>query len=101
VYFHLSPILVQYTYMHNWSVDEATFKKNYPQKYQLWRLIQLINYGLGGEKLNKQKVQRNWPHIKEHIDPYKARLIEYYLWGKQYSLPTNVTFWNWPAKDQK
>lgn len=82
--------------MWNWSTDEKTFKKKSPEQYRLWRLIQLINYGLDeGEKLDREEVKRAWPEIKDQLDPYKARAIEYLLWGKQYSLPANLTFWNW------
>lgn len=82
--------------MYNWSVDEKTFKKNDPEGYRLWRIIQMINHGLEeGEKLDRDEVKKDWPKIKEGLDPYKARAIEFLLWGKQYSLPTNLTFWNW------
>jgi hypothetical protein len=81
--------------MYNWSVDEEKFKKRYPKKYKIWRIIQLINYGLDGEKLDKKEVKKYWREIKPQLDPFKARLIEYLLWGKWYSLPTNLTFWNW------
>lgn len=82
--------------MWNWSVDEKKFKKKYPKEYRLWRLIQLINYGLDeGEKLDQKEVKKAWPKIKDKLDPYKARLIEFLLWKKQYSLPINLTFWNW------
>ena len=80
--------------MINWSIDEQKFKKNNPHEYRLWRLTQLINYGLDGEKLDKKEIMSAWPSIKDRLDPYKARLIEYLLWDKQYSLPTNLTFWN-------
>lgn len=83
--------------MYNWSVDEKAFKKRDPEGYRLWRLTQLINYGLDGEKLNKKEVQSAWPRIKDRIDPYKARFMEYLLWGKQYSLPHNLNFWNLSA----
>jgi hypothetical protein len=80
--------------MINWSTNEALFKKNDPKGYRLWRLTQLINYGLDGEKLDRQEVISVWPQIKDHLDPYKARLLEFLLWEKQYSLPTNLNFWN-------
>ena len=79
--------------MINWSTDEKKFKQNNPEKYRLWRLTQLINYGLDGEKLDKKEIMDAWPKIKSKLDPYKARLIEYLLWDKQYSLPTNLNFW--------
>ena len=80
--------------MVNWSVDEAKFRKNNPEEYRLWRLTQLINYGLDGEKLDREEVKQSWVKIKDRLDPYKARLIEFLLWDKQYSLPTNLNFWN-------
>jgi len=36
--------------MYNWSVNEEKFKKRYPKKYKIWRIAQLINYGLDREK---------------------------------------------------
>ena len=80
--------------MYNWSVDEETFKKSNPKKYKLWRLVQLINYGLDGEKLDREEVKAAWPKIKDDLDPYAKRAIEFLLWGKVYSLPNNLTFWN-------
>lgn len=80
--------------MYNWSTDEKQFKKKDPQGYRLWRLVQLINYGLDGEKLNAEEVKKAWPKIKDQLDPYKKRAVEYLLWGKLYSLPNNLTFWN-------
>jgi len=80
--------------MYNWSVDEKKFKKENPKAYKLWRLTQLINYGLDGEKLDKKEVKQAWETIKDRLDPYKKRAIEYLLWEKLYSLPNNLTFWN-------
>jgi len=80
--------------MWNWSVDEKRFKKEDPEGYSLWRITQLINYGLDeGEKLNREEVKKAWPKIKDNLDPYKARYLEYLLWGNLYSLPNNLTFW--------
>lgn len=87
--------------MYNWSVDEERFKKEDPEGYRLWRLTQLINYGLDGEKLNEEEVKEAWPKIKEKLDPYKARYLEYLLWGRRYSLPHNLNFWNLPQPNHK
>lgn len=80
--------------MINWSTDEKKFKKSNPKEYKLWRIIQLINYGLDGEKLNKNEVINAWPVISDRLDPYKKRAMEYLLWGKLYLLPNNLNFWN-------
>jgi len=80
--------------MYNWSTDEEKLKKDSPEKYQLWKLVQTINYGLDGHKLSKSQLKKSWPSIKDKIDPYKKRAIEYLIWGKQYLLPNNLSFWN-------
>ncbi len=82
--------------MINWSTDEAKFKKENPKEYKLWRLTQLINYGLDGEKISEQEVISSWKQIKEKLDPYKKRALEYLIWDKLYSLPNNLSFWNLP-----
>ncbi|OGG19408.1 hypothetical protein A2721_02680 [Candidatus Gottesmanbacteria bacterium RIFCSPHIGHO2_01_FULL_47_48] len=87
--------------MLNWSTDEKAFKKKDPKGYKLWRLTQLINFGLDGEKLSEKEVRKAWPKIKDRLDPYKGRLLEFLIWGKQYSLPNNISFWNWPLPTQK
>ena len=87
--------------MINWSTDEKTFKKKYPKEYKLWRLTQLINYGLDGEKLDEKELKAAWPKIKDRLDPYKRRAFEYLIWGKLYSLPNNLTFWNWSSEKSK
>ncbi len=49
--------------MHNWSTNERVLKKN-PKKYIIWRLEQLINFGLGDEKLDKSAVKKYWSQMK-------------------------------------
>ena len=71
--------------MYNWSTDEEKFKKEDPKGYKLWRLTQLINYGLDGEKLNREEVKRAWPKIKEALDPYLKSYLELLLWPQKQS----------------
>ena len=87
--------------MYNWShIDEEEMKRNNPENYRRWRLIQMINFDLQGEKLDKKEVKKLWPEIKDEIDPYTRPVIEFLLWGKIYSLPTNIRFWNERAKSR-
>ena len=86
--------------MYNWSTDEEKLKKENPGGYRVWRVTQLINYGLADEKLDRREVKDIWPKIKDKLDPYKARALEYLLWGKLYSLPNNLTFWNLPQSSR-
>lgn len=67
--------------MYNWSVDEKQFKKADPEGYQIWRLEQLINYGLGGEKLNEKLVKKYWPKL--YLDKGKKKFLEFLLWPKK------------------
>jgi len=79
--------------MYNWSTDITKIKIN-PQKYALWKLVQQINYGLDGEKLDRTVVKQKWTEIEDRLDPYKRRTLEYLLWEKLYSLPDNLNFWS-------
>ena len=67
--------------MINWSVDEAKFKKSQPEKYKLWRLTQLINYGLDGERLEKKEVVKNWDYLNKKIDPQSRNYLKFLIWG--------------------
>jgi len=81
--------------MINWSVDEKKFKKENPDEYKLWRLTQLINYGLDeGEKINKKELISAWPKIKDRLDPNSRGYLEYLIWGKiPSSKNITKTFW--------
>ena len=71
--------------MYNWSTDEEKFKKEAPEEYKLWRLAQLINYGLDGEKLDRNEVKLAWPKIKDRLDPDFKTYLEFLLWPKKQS----------------
>lgn len=52
--------------MYNWSTDEE-YLKQFPEEYERWRLLQLINYGLDGEKLDLKKLKKHWKKINNKI----------------------------------
>ena len=60
--------------MYNWSTNEEKFKKENPKAYKLWRLEQLINYGLDGEKLD-QDLRKFLPISQREIIKELKRLI--------------------------
>lgn len=64
--------------MYNWSVDEKQFKKEDPEGYKIWRLEQMINWGLGGEKLDESLVRKYWHRL--FLDPVKRQYIFFLLW---------------------
>lgn len=80
--------------MYSWSTDEAKFKRENPDKFREWQLVQEINFGSDNIRLDKKQLIDLWPKISQDLDIYKRRLLEYLVWGKQYSLPANANFWN-------
>lgn len=67
--------------MKNWSVDEKKFKKADPEGYEIWRLEQLINFGLDGEKLNTAKVKKYWNQLS--LDPAAKNYLSFLLWPRK------------------
>lgn len=63
--------------MKNWSTDTTEFKKD-KDAYQIWRLEQLINYGLDGEKLDQKIVLKYWDRLQ--LDPEDKRFLTFLLW---------------------
>ena len=43
--------------MYNWSTDTRELQKN-PELYAIWKLEQLINYGLNGEKIQEKDLKK-------------------------------------------
>lgn len=64
--------------MYNWSVDEEKFKKEAPKEYQLWKLEQMINYGLGEEKLDAKLLKKHWKKL--FMDELTKRYLTFLLW---------------------
>lgn len=66
--------------MYNWSVDARCLKKN-KEKYAIWKLEQIVNFGLGGEKIDSRKLKKYWDRLD--IDPSRRRLLKLFLYGKR------------------
>ena len=62
--------------MYNWSTDTKNLRK-YPQKYTVWKLEQLINFGLNGQKLKLSELKKYFGELK--IDPQKKRYLKFLL----------------------
>lgn len=65
--------------MYNWSTDEEYLKK-FPEEYEKWRLLQLINYGLDGERLDLKLLKKHWEKIKTSVEgKLKIEYIEKFI----------------------
>jgi hypothetical protein len=60
--------------MYNWSTDE---KKLSGDALKIWRLEQMINFGLNGEKLPESDLKRLWSKL--NLDKSKATFIQFLL----------------------
>ena len=62
--------------MRNWNIDTSQMDKS-SQEYQKWHLVQLINFGLNGEKISRNDARR---YINEiDVDSDKKRFIQFLL----------------------
>ncbi|MFH0750139.1 MAG: hypothetical protein V1917_04495 [Candidatus Gottesmanbacteria bacterium] len=68
--------------MINWNTDEKRLRKEHPEEYKRWRVAQLINYGLEGEKLDAAYLKTQWATIKYRLTPDKRKTIEWLIWNK-------------------
>ena len=66
--------------MYNWSTDTTELSKN-KRKFKLWKMEQMINFGLDGGKLNKADLIKYWNEL--NIDPQKRETLSFLLWPKQ------------------
>jgi len=66
--------------MHNWSVDTTELKKDKKQ-YTIWRLEQMVNFGLNGEKISRGEIKKYWNIL--NLDRNKKRYLKMILWPKQ------------------
>lgn len=58
--------------MYNWSTDEVQLKKD-PEKYAIWRLEQMVNFGLGGKKIRETDLRKYWDRID--IDASRRKFL--------------------------
>lgn len=68
--------------MYNWNTDTTQLKKN-PEKYTVWKLEQLINYGLNGEKIDRKDLLKYWDKLK--IESQYKKFLQFLLWQSKLS----------------
>ena len=64
--------------MKNWSANTEELKKD-PKTYAIWKLEQMVNFGLDGEKLNASELKRYWDLL--NLDPDKKKYLGRLLYG--------------------
>ncbi len=62
--------------MKNWSTDTTELKKD-PEKFSIWKLEQLINFGLDGEKIDKIELKKYWNLL--NLDPLKKKFLSLFV----------------------
>lgn len=62
--------------MYNWSTNEGELRRN-PEKYAIWHLEQMVNFGLDGQKIERNQLKMYWSKI--NIDPARRRFLELLL----------------------
>ena len=68
--------------MYNWTVDLQQLKKDKKQ-FAIWKLEQLVNFGLNGEKLNIADLKKYWSIL--NLDPIKKKYLSLVLWPSKQS----------------
>jgi len=63
--------------MKNWSVDTRELKKD-KEKYAIWKLEQMVNFGLDGEKISRVELIKYWDKLR--LDPNKKKYLKFLLW---------------------
>ena len=66
--------------MYNWNTDTSKWNKK-SDSYQIWKLEQLINFGLNGKKLDLKSTKKYWRKLS--LDPQRKKFLELILWQKQ------------------
>lgn len=65
--------------MYNWNTDLSSFDKKSPE-FTIWKLNQLINFGLNGEKINFNLVKKYWGELS--LDTNRKKFLRALIWGK-------------------
>ena len=66
--------------MKNWSTNTKRLEEN-PQEYTRWKLEQMINFGLDGQKLPESDLRKYFNRLS--VDPLKKLFLKQLLWPVQ------------------
>lgn len=63
-------------FMRNWSTDTTELKKD-PEKLAIWKLEQMVNFGLQGERISAAILEKYFERIV--IDPARRAYLTHLL----------------------
>ena len=63
-----------------WDYDKTEYKKQ-AETDPVWKLERLINYGLGGERIKKEMLEKHLAKLK--IPENRRAFFELLLWNKE------------------
>ena len=66
--------------MYNWAVDEKKLKKD-KEKYAIWKLEQMVNFGLGKGKIDKGLLKKYWRKL--FMDKLTREYLEFLIWPQK------------------
>lgn len=65
--------------MYNWSTNLQELKKD-KEKYAIWKIEQLVNFGLAGEKIDEATLRKHFADL--NIDPARRKYLHLLLYGQ-------------------
>ena len=60
----------------NWSTNTKKLREN-KNEFAIWKLEQMVNFGLGNEKIKKSELKKYWNII--NIDPAKRKFLALFV----------------------
>ncbi len=66
--------------MNNWSIDEENLKKD-PRAYAIWKIEQMVNFGLGKEKILQSEYKKYSKELSIQ-DPWRKKYIDLLVYEK-------------------
>jgi len=69
--------------MNNWSVDEEQLERN-PEAYEMWRLSQMVNFGLGDGRISILDYKKYSDKVSID-DPWRKRYLDMLVYGEAHT----------------
>ncbi|MDO8514932.1 MAG: hypothetical protein Q7S14_00390 [bacterium] len=67
--------------MYNWNTVTTNWDKK-SDSYNIWKLEQLVNFGINKGKIDVAKLKKFWSKLD--LDPARKKFMSLLLWPKQF-----------------